>query len=77
MQKLILMQFSKMNHIRMHLYTQDIKVMLHVLRRYETYYILLHVVGVGVFHTLNVGVLGGSAGLQALEALFFVWSASP
>jgi hypothetical protein len=34
--------------------TQDVKVLQHVLRRHETYYILLHVAGVCVFHTLNV-----------------------
>jgi hypothetical protein len=49
--------------------TQDMRVLQHVLRRYETFYILLHVAGVCVFHTLNVGVLGASAGLQSLVAL--------
>ncbi len=41
----------------------------HVSRRHETFYILLHVAGVCVFHTLNLGVLGASAGLQSLVAL--------
>jgi hypothetical protein len=41
------------------------------LKRYETYYILLHVAGVFVFQTLNVGVLGATPGLQALVVLTF------
>jgi hypothetical protein len=50
---------------------QDITILEQVLKRYETYYILLHIVGICVFHTLNVGVIGAPAGVQALLVLTF------